>query len=277
MVISLRLKLLLSPEHLRKWSLGSIPPPHPPDKQLSTQGIAVSREPLSGITKNDHRQTQAPSTIAEFDTSHSNFVYLPASIRSHNTCQTLEAVSPLRADLKSAIWPHAAGISRKVGTKAQVTASTRSLWQEQTEMVHRRKANPHPRKNFPRNKRSRSAPMKSISSATAPPATRWMTGSAPNASFSRNLANPPRKPPRPLLKSRLGLSAFIPRSRFPSLRTKQDGAFLPLRSSQAVARCSQLLHPRFAWFVLLALLRTSPQTFAGHSATMARLQNVLHI
>jgi hypothetical protein len=104
-----------------------------------------------------------------------------------------------------------------------------------------------------------------------------MTGSAPNASFSRNLANPSRKPPRPQLKSRLGLSAFIPRSRFPSLRTKQDGAFLPLRSSQAVARCSQLLHPRFAWFVLLALLRTSPQTFAGHSATMARLQNVLHI
>jgi hypothetical protein len=32
--------------------------------------------------------------------------------------ETLEAVSPLRADLKSAIWPHAAGISRKVGTKA---------------------------------------------------------------------------------------------------------------------------------------------------------------
>jgi hypothetical protein len=108
MVISLRIKLLLSPEHLRKWSLGSIPPPHPPDKQLSTQGIAVSREPLSEITKNDHRQTQAPSTIAEFDTSHSNFVYLPASIRSHNTCQTLEAVSPLRAELKSG-WNEGAG------------------------------------------------------------------------------------------------------------------------------------------------------------------------
>src|SRR5580692_8966266 len=32
--------------------------------------------------------------------------------------RTLEAVSPLRADLKSAIRPHEAGISRKVGTKA---------------------------------------------------------------------------------------------------------------------------------------------------------------
>ena|ERR1700722_3431226 len=31
---------------------------------------------------------------------------------------TLEAGSRLRADLKSAIWPHPAGISRKVGIKA---------------------------------------------------------------------------------------------------------------------------------------------------------------
>jgi hypothetical protein len=37
--------------------------------------------------ENDRRQTQAPTTIAEFDTSHANFVYLPASIRSHNTCR----------------------------------------------------------------------------------------------------------------------------------------------------------------------------------------------
>jgi hypothetical protein len=30
----------------------------------------------------------------------------------------LKPFSPLRADLKSAIWPHVAGISRKVGIKA---------------------------------------------------------------------------------------------------------------------------------------------------------------
>jgi hypothetical protein len=68
--------------------------------------------------ENDHRQTRAPSTSEEFDTFHSNFVYLPASIRSHNTCAVLKPFSPLRAYLKSAIWPHVAGISRKVGIKA---------------------------------------------------------------------------------------------------------------------------------------------------------------
>jgi len=127
--------------------------------------------------------------------------------------------------------------------RPRVTASTRSLWQEQTEMVHRRKASPPLRKNFPRNKRSRSAPMKSISSAMAPPATRWMTGSAPNASFSRSLANPTRKPPRPPLNLGSGLRHSFPASSVTFKRSRTTFSF-PLRCSEAAALAGPLPHPR---------------------------------
>jgi len=136
------------------------------------------------------------------------------------------------------------GFLERLERRPRVTASTRSIWQEQTEMVHRRKANLPPRKNFPRNKRLRSAPMKSISSATAPPATRWTTGSAPNGSFSRNPANPPRKPPRPLLNPGSGFRHPSPTRVFCQFKRSRTAFSFPLRSLEVVALSSQLPHPR---------------------------------
>jgi hypothetical protein len=144
------------------------------------------------------RHTTRP-IIAEFDTPHSNFVYLPAPIRSHNRCAfARRPLNPLRAASKSVIWPLAAWIFRKAGINGpqlQVMARTRSLWKEQTEMVHPRKVNPPPPKNLLPRKRSPNALMKFTSNATALQAIRSKTGSAPSANSSRNPAKPQRKPP----------------------------------------------------------------------------------
>jgi len=111
---------------------------------------------------------------------------------------SLEASQPASSDSKSAIWPLTVRNSRKVGSEASGHGLKRSLWQEQTEMetVRQSKQNLPLPKNFPLRKKSRCVPTKSILNVTALPATRWKTGSVPNAKLCKSRARP-RKKPRP--------------------------------------------------------------------------------
>lgn len=105
----------------------------------------------------------------------------------------LRAALCFEANLDFRSGPHGQDFSKGRNRGRGPRSQTRTSWQEQTETARQHAANPPPAKSFPLKRKSSSAPMKSISSATALPAIPSRTGSAPNAKSSRKPANPPRK------------------------------------------------------------------------------------